>query len=139
MQKEIQYKSEEAKQKTLLYGMLLSNGRGRNVHSEFEGGTEAASLSWNSECVRALLVEKRGEEVAEQCQRGTSVGLFFSFFFPFHAPAFSFPKLKITRKGLRMKILIGDVLLKCYKRNNSISFFSLLYHSYNKPWVMKCV
>lgn len=37
--------------------------------------------------------------------------------------SFSFPRLKIIRKDLRMKIMTRDFLLKCYKRNSSIYFF----------------
>lgn len=63
-------------------------------------------------------MEKRGQEMADRHK------CLFPFSLPFHFPPFSFPKLKITRKALRMKIMTGDVLLQCYKRNNSISFFS---------------
>lgn len=40
-------------------------------------------------------------------------------------PSFFFPKAENYQKGLRIKIMIGDVLLQCCKRNNSISFSSL--------------
>lgn len=64
-------------------------------------------------------MEKRGEEMADRHK------CLFPFLLPLHFPSFSFPKLKITRKALRMKIMTGDVLLQCYKRKNSISFFFL--------------
>lgn len=93
------------------------------MHPEFRGQTDNFAELCLEVYDGAELVEKRGEEMAERQK------CLFPFLLPLHFPPFSFPKLRVTRKALRMKIMTRDVLFKCYKIKNFYFFFfpSLLY------------
>lgn len=75
------------------------------MHPEFKGQTDNFAELCLEVYDRTELVEKRGEEMAE-------AEVPFPFLLPLHFPPFSFPKLRITRKALRMKIMTRDVSLK---------------------------
>lgn len=70
------------------------------------------ALRYDRTCLVREEREGNGRAIAE---------VYFLFLLLLHF-SFSFPRLKIIRKGLRIKIMTGDFLLKCYKRNSSISF-----------------
>lgn len=103
------------------------------MHPEFKGQTDNFAELCLEVYDRTELVEKRGEEMAERQK------CLFPFSLPLHFPPFSFPKLRITRKTLRMKIMTRDVSLKSYKIKKFYAFFSLLHYSYSKPWIVKYV
>lgn len=73
--------------------------------TQFKSQTEAISLSWTLKCGRTQLVDKRGVELAER------QNCHFPLFLPLLFPPFSVPKLEMTGKGLRMKMIIGDVFV----------------------------
>lgn len=64
--------------------------------------------------------ERRGKGVSNDREAVVS-----SIFHSSPFPSFFFPKVENYQKWLRIKIMIGDVLVPCYKRNNSISLLPL--------------
>lgn len=92
------------------YQMTYDCQMAQEIGTQIKSQTEAISLSWALKYGRTQLVEKKEEELAERQK------CHFPFFLPLLFPPFSVPKLEITEKHLRMKMIIGDVLFQGYKK-----------------------
>lgn len=87
------------------------------MHPEFKGQTDNFAELCLEVYDRTELGEKRGEEMAERQK------CLFPFLLPLHFLPFSSPRLRITRKASRMKIMTRDVSLKSYKIKKFYFFF----------------
>lgn len=98
----------------MIYGFQMAEG----VCTLNSKVRQKVALSWASKNGRTQM-RRREERMHRAMAKRQSV--FFPFFFLLHFPPFPFPKLKSTRRGLRMKIMVWRCI--CSNIIKEITYF----------------